>query len=119
MERRAWHSVQRRACVRQRLRAKNDRWGRNLALDRHRALVALKRRRYDSGDQGRGARGRDSVLTLAAHERVDVDLFGLECDVDSGRRAEAERGVSIRPDRTLFRAETKFRLSQDRPVEID
>ena len=118
IERRAGRSLQRRACVGQRLRAKDDRLGRDLGVDRRLALTALKRRRYNAGDQRHGARGRDPVLALAAHERVDIDLFGLERDADSGGRAENECGVPIRPDPSFLWSETKFRLSKGRLVEI-
>ena len=55
------------------------------------------------------ARGRNPVLAFAAHERVDIGLFGLERDADAGGRVEHEFGVPIRPDRSFFRSEMKFR----------
>ena len=66
-----------------------------------------------------GARRRDPVLALAAHERVDIDLFGLQRDADLGGRAENECGVPIRPDPSFLGPETKFRLAKGRLVEID
>ena len=40
------------------------------------ALMALKRRRDNAGDQGHGARGRDRPRP-SAHERVEIDLLAF------------------------------------------
>ena len=82
-------------------------------------MPALKRRRGDPRQERHGARGRDAVLALAAHERVDVRLFGFQIDAEPGGRAESEGGVPSRPDRPFFRSEPELRPANCRPGEID
>ena len=118
MQRRAGLGSQRHAGVRQRLGAKDDRLGRDLRVDRHPALPTLKRRRRNPGQQCDGARGRHAVFALAAHERVDVGLFGFQTDAEPGRRAEGEGRVSLRPNRPFFRPEPKLRAANGRVMEV-
>ena len=94
-------------------------FSRDLGVDGHLALVTLKRRRDDPGDQGHGAGGGDPVLALAPHEGVDIGLLGLQRDAHPGGRAEGERGVSLRPDSSFVRSETKLRPAYGGPGEID
>ena len=119
IERRSGDDFHSRVRVGQGLRAEDDRLGPDLGVDRHLAATALKRSRHNVREQRRGARRRDPVLALAAHERVDIGLFSFERDADPGGRAEHEFGVPIRADRSFLRSELKLRPAQDRLIEVD
>ena len=119
LSRRSGGNFHGRVRVGQGLRAEDDRVGPDLGVDRHLAPTAVKRSRHNVSEQRRGARWRDPVLALAAHECVDIGLFDLERDGEPGGRAEHEFGVPIRPDRAFLRSEMKFSPAQDGLIEVD
>ena len=117
MQRRASRSGQGHARVRQGLRAEDNWRGGDVSVDRHRVLPGLKRR-YGARQEHQRPRRRDSVLGLAAQERVDVGLFGFQRDAEPSGRAEDERRLAIRSYCPLLRSKAEFRAADRRLAEI-